>query len=66
MTGLAQPARPDRRRRLTVLAWQAWRGKFSKEYYTPVEVGGLYWHFVDHRLGFSLPAVLSGRAALNR
>ena len=32
---------------LTVLAWQAWRGKFSKEYYTPVEVGGLYWHFVD-------------------
>ena len=32
---------------LTVLAVQAWRGKFSKEYYTPVEVGGLYWHFVD-------------------
>ena len=32
---------------LTVLAWQAWRGKFTKEYYTPVEVGGLYWHFVD-------------------
>lgn len=32
---------------LTVLAVQAWRGKYSKEYYTPVEVGGLYWHFVD-------------------
>lgn len=32
---------------LTVLAWQAWRGKFTKEYYTPVEIGGLYWHFVD-------------------
>ena len=32
---------------LTVLSWQAWRGKFSAEYYTPVEVGGLYWHFVD-------------------
>ena len=29
------------------VAWQAWRGKYSKEYYTPVEVGGLYWHFVD-------------------
>ena len=32
---------------LTVLAWKAWRGKYSREYYTPVEIGGLYWHFVD-------------------
>ena len=32
---------------LTVLAWKAWRGKYTSEYYTPVEVGGLYWHFVD-------------------
>ena len=32
---------------LGVLAWQAWRGKFSRQYYTPVEIGGLYWHFVD-------------------
>ena len=23
------------------------RGTFSAEYYTPVELGGLYWHFVD-------------------
>ena len=23
------------------------RNKFSRIYYTPVEVGGLYWHFVD-------------------
>ena len=22
-------------------------GKFSPEYYTPLEIGGLYWHFVD-------------------
>jgi cytochrome c oxidase subunit III len=29
---------------LTVLAW---RGKFSSQYFTPVELGGLYWHFVD-------------------
>jgi cytochrome c oxidase subunit 3 len=29
---------------LTVLSW---RGKFSPEYFTPVELGGLYWHFVD-------------------
>ena len=32
---------------LAVLAVQAWRGKFSSEYHNPVEVGGLYWHFVD-------------------
>jgi cytochrome c oxidase subunit 3 len=23
------------------------RGRFSEHYYTPVEVSGLYWHFVD-------------------
>ena len=32
---------------LTVLALLAWRGRFSAEYYTPVEIVGLYWHFVD-------------------
>lgn len=35
---------------LILLSWllfRAWRGDFSPEYYTPVELGGLYWHFVD-------------------
>jgi cytochrome c oxidase subunit III len=32
---------------MAVLTWLAWRGKFSADYYTPVEIGGLYWHFVD-------------------
>jgi cytochrome c oxidase subunit 3 len=27
--------------------WRAWRGDFGPEYYSPVEVMGLYWHFVD-------------------
>ena len=31
---------------LVVLAMAA-RGRFSARYYTPVEVSGLYWHFVD-------------------
>ena len=26
---------------------RAHRGQFSSEYYSPVEVSGLYWHFVD-------------------
>jgi cytochrome c oxidase subunit III len=30
-----------------VIAVMAWRGRFTPEYYSPVEVSGLYWHFVD-------------------
>ncbi len=30
-----------------VIAFMAWRGRFSPEYYSPVEISGLYWHFVD-------------------
>jgi cytochrome c oxidase subunit 3 len=26
---------------------RAWRGDFSSDYYSPVEIMGLYWHFVD-------------------
>jgi cytochrome c oxidase subunit 3 len=29
------------------LLWKAWKGTFSADYYTPVEISGLYWHFVD-------------------
>ncbi len=32
---------------LSFLAIQAARGRFSPIYYTPVEMTGLYWHFVD-------------------
>ena len=32
---------------LTVLTVLAWRGVFSAAYSTPVEIIGLYWHFVD-------------------
>jgi cytochrome c oxidase subunit 3 len=32
---------------MAVIAWQAGRGKFSPQWYTPVEISGLYWHFVD-------------------
>ena len=33
-----------------LLIWmmlRAWRGDFGPEYYGPVEIMGLYWHFVD-------------------
>jgi len=29
------------------LFWAAWKGRFTPEYHTPLEIGGLYWHFVD-------------------
>ena len=32
---------------LTVILIKAWRGRFSPEYHAPVEITGLYWHFVD-------------------
>ena len=32
---------------MTVILWMAWRKRFSPEWYTPVEMAGLYWHFVD-------------------
>jgi cytochrome c oxidase subunit 3 len=32
---------------LSVMAGLARRGKFSGNYHTPLELAGLYWHFVD-------------------
>lgn len=32
---------------MTWLTYKAWTGIFSAEYYSPVEISGLYWHFVD-------------------
>ena len=32
---------------LAVICWMAHRRRFPPEWYTPVELSGLYWHFVD-------------------
>jgi cytochrome c oxidase subunit 3 len=40
---------------LTGLTIQAYRGRYSSVYWSPVEVGGLYWHFVDVVWIFLLP-----------
>jgi cytochrome c oxidase subunit III len=32
---------------MTVIGTMAWKRQFDEDYYTPVEVAGLYWHFVD-------------------
>lgn len=31
----------------TILTWMAWKGRYTADYYTPIENAGLYWHFVD-------------------
>jgi cytochrome c oxidase subunit III len=31
----------------SVLTFMAWKGKFGPAYHTPIEIAGLYWHFVD-------------------
>lgn len=32
---------------LSYIAWMAHKGKFTTTYNNPVEISGLYWHFVD-------------------
>ena len=32
---------------LSWLIWMAYMGRFTVEYNTPVDIAGLYWHFVD-------------------
>lgn len=32
---------------MTVITVMAWKRQFNSSYYTPLEVAGLYWHFVD-------------------
>jgi len=44
-----------------VLAGMAWKGRFSSKWYTPVEMAGLYWHFVDVVWVFLLPALYFAR-----
>jgi cytochrome c oxidase subunit 3 len=29
------------------MLWWAWRGTITADYYSPIEISGLYWHFVD-------------------
>lgn len=48
---------------IVVMAVRARRGAFSSRHYTPVEVTGLYWHFVDIVWIFLYPLIyLVGRS----
>ena len=32
---------------MAVMLWLSWRGTITVEYHSPIEISGLYWHFVD-------------------
>jgi cytochrome c oxidase subunit 3 len=32
---------------LTTMILMARKGRFTKDYNSPIEISGLYWHFVD-------------------
>jgi cytochrome c oxidase subunit 3 len=32
---------------LIFFMWKAYNNTYSKDYYGPIEIMGLYWHFVD-------------------
>lgn len=50
---------------MTWLLIKAWKGTFTSEYYMPVEMSGLYWHFVDIVWIFLFPLLyLLGRHLL--
>jgi len=51
---------------MTWLLWTAWRGNYTADYYMPVEMSGLYWHFVDIVWIFLFPLLyLLGRHFLH-
>ena len=49
---------------LSVMAWLASRRRFSATYYKPIEVSGLYWHFVDIVWIFLYPLLLPHKSLL--
>ena len=49
---------------MTVMLWWAWNGTITPEYHSPIEISGLYWHFVDIVWIFLFPLLyLIGRHA---
>ena len=49
---------------MTWMLWWSWRGTITPEYYSPIEISGLYWHFVDIVWIFLFPLLyLIGRHA---
>ena len=49
---------------MAFMLWWGWNGTITKAYYSPIEISGLYWHFVDIVWIFLFPLLyLIGRHA---
>ncbi len=49
---------------MLVILWWSWNGTITEEYSSPIEISGLYWHFVDIVWIFLFPLLyLIGRHA---
>ena len=49
---------------MLVMLWWSWNGTITEEYSSPIEISGLYWHFVDIVWIFLFPLLyLLGRHA---
>ena len=49
---------------MLVMFWWSWRGTITADYNSPIEISGLYWHFVDIVWIFLFPLLyLIGRHA---
>ena len=49
---------------MLVMLWWSWNGTITEEYSSPIEISGLYWHFVDIVWIFLFPLLyLIGRHA---
>ena len=49
---------------MLVMLWWSWNGTITAEYDSPIEISGLYWHFVDIVWIFLFPLLyLIGRHA---
>ena len=47
---------------MSVMLWWSYRGTITRDYYSPIEISGLYWHFVDIVWIFLVPLLyLIGR-----
>jgi len=42
---------------ISVLTTLSWRGRYTAEHHNPIEIGALYWHFVDIVWVFLFPAL---------
>ena len=51
---------------MTTLMILTRRGHYSREYHTPIEIAGLYWHFVDIVWVFLYPAALPAAAGIGK